>query len=629
MSTTAPQLLSRKTNGAPSSGQPTGQAKGKESQKKSSSRGGRDRTGNDHGQSRNSRRAPSSGEKVVVRRLPPGMTETEFTTILGSEWAVGKGLVDWFYYAPGKVSSDAAKPSLPARAYLHLTKKDSTMALNEVVRSATWEDAKSTFTSPSLIAPPALEFAIYKKVPNAKKRTDARQGTIDQDPEFMAFLEGLANPAPAAEAEETDDAAKADTKVTTTPLVEYLKEKKANKGRDSGKGSKHSRQESGTGKGKGAAKDDEASSRKKGRDAKGEKSNKPTKDNVKILTKKSASEKTTETSEKPDSASFPASANGGDAPKSRRAGIAAAARLLQRDLGLSPGSAHRRARQDAAKADSDGGKAPTTPGAKSDTASSTNEPVETPTTPTDTAPRASSAASSAPTSAPTVPKNTSGGRRNRGGRNADKTKVVDATSGANPTPANPPIILKKKPEPEVTTAETIKETAMVETSSTAAPNKPATKASSAKSAGNKKSGSITPGATRGFVKHANSSQGVTESVLREALQAFGAVASLELDKRKGFAYVEFADHDSLVKAASASPITVAQGAVQVMERKDKKPAPTAGASGSASPSTTADKPSGGRARRGRGGGGGKNNAGNSVSKEGGQQSAANATASGG
>jgi regulator of nonsense transcripts 3 len=88
---------------------------GKENAKKSSSRGGRDRSGNDHGQSRGSRRPPSSGEKVVVRRLPPGMTEAEFTSILGAEWAVGKGSVDWFSYAPGKVSSEygSLTPSMP------------------------------------------------------------------------------------------------------------------------------------------------------------------------------------------------------------------------------------------------------------------------------------------------------------------------------------------------------------------------------------------------------------------------------------------------------------------------------------------------------------------------------------
>ncbi len=59
-------------------------------------------------------RAPAQGEKIVVRRLPPAMTEDEFTTILGEEWRIGQGKIDWFSYWPGKVSqqSVAALPSL-------------------------------------------------------------------------------------------------------------------------------------------------------------------------------------------------------------------------------------------------------------------------------------------------------------------------------------------------------------------------------------------------------------------------------------------------------------------------------------------------------------------------------------
>lgn len=42
--------------------------------------------------------------KVVVRRLAPGLTEEEFKTILGDEWKVGNGKIDWFSYGPGKDS---------------------------------------------------------------------------------------------------------------------------------------------------------------------------------------------------------------------------------------------------------------------------------------------------------------------------------------------------------------------------------------------------------------------------------------------------------------------------------------------------------------------------------------------
>ena len=46
------------------------------------------------------------GEKVVVRRLPPGLTEDEFVAIVGDDWKVGHGRVGWFSYQPGKVSQE-------------------------------------------------------------------------------------------------------------------------------------------------------------------------------------------------------------------------------------------------------------------------------------------------------------------------------------------------------------------------------------------------------------------------------------------------------------------------------------------------------------------------------------------
>lgn len=44
--------------------------------------------------------------KVVVRRLAPGLTETEFLAHIGDQWRVGQGKVDWFMYKPGKDSKE-------------------------------------------------------------------------------------------------------------------------------------------------------------------------------------------------------------------------------------------------------------------------------------------------------------------------------------------------------------------------------------------------------------------------------------------------------------------------------------------------------------------------------------------
>lgn len=51
-------------------------------------------------------KAHNEGEKLVIRRLPPGMTEAEFLSILGGEWELGKGKVDWFSFSEGKISTE-------------------------------------------------------------------------------------------------------------------------------------------------------------------------------------------------------------------------------------------------------------------------------------------------------------------------------------------------------------------------------------------------------------------------------------------------------------------------------------------------------------------------------------------
>ncbi len=51
-------------------------------------------------------KAQAEGKKVVLRRLPPGMTADECWAILGEEWAVGKGKVDWARYDDGEISNE-------------------------------------------------------------------------------------------------------------------------------------------------------------------------------------------------------------------------------------------------------------------------------------------------------------------------------------------------------------------------------------------------------------------------------------------------------------------------------------------------------------------------------------------
>ncbi|KAI2463339.1 Smg-4/UPF3 family-domain-containing protein [Annulohypoxylon bovei var. microspora] len=566
----------------------------------------------------NKAKEPPRGKKVIIRRLPPGITDVEFWAILGDEWKRGNGKVDWTRFQDGQVSQDPSNPSSPARCYLQVLRIDDIPVLAEIVQRSIWEDDKRTFNDPALVGPPYLEVSIYQKVPTTKRRMDSKQGTIDQDPDFMAFLDSLTQDPAVKEVEAeqvAEDSLKDSVKVTTTPLVEYLKEKKANKGKEttSAKSSKHGRHESQGGKPKGSQED----SKKKIKESKtekaekaAEKDEKKAKEPVKLLTKKAAAQ---EAAEAAKSTPTPSKTIEEAAPKSRRANIAAAAKILQRDLGLSPGSAHRRARQDAAKAEA---AAKVDVGKEKDSKDPVSVAPTAPSQPT----------SSAPPSAPTAPKAqaTEGSRRSRGAKAAkqnasgDTAKGKDnASSATKPAPVTTPVILKRKDDtpPAGPASTTPASSASTNPTPPTGPKAATGKASTSKSGPSQKKGSgqpsITAGATRAFVKHANPSQGVTEPLLKQAMEVYGPVTFVEIDKRKGFAYVDFGDHDTLVKAVTASPVSVAQGTVQVLERKEiKKPAqaPTQPAAEKASNDAPPDRPKRGGRGRGRRGGGNANNA---------------------
>lgn len=438
------------------------------------------------------------------------------------------------------------------------------MTLSEAVRNSVFEDAQNTFTNSCLIGPPSVEFSPYGRTPGGRRRVDARAGTIDQDPEFMAFLEGLANPTSSKDGNADtigDGASGKPEKVTTTPLVQYLKDKKANKHKEAAvKAAK--KQEAAIAKGK-SAKDTPSSedAKRKGKDVKVEKSvERAAKEAVKILnreaTLKLAAEREAATQKNgasaSDSTAHPKLDLGRVPGRQRGAVIAAHIRMLQRDLGLSPAQAHRQVRRDtddARKAERAAAVAKTT----TETKETPTPAVQSPTVPT--APKAAIAAQ--PNSRRSRAKATSSSNE------TDSSKGSSSTASSAPPTHPTPVVLLKKPAPTPPTPTPAAQPAK----SAPAPNprKPQNTAVPSE------------GATQAFIKHANPSQGVTEALLKEAMEKFGAVSMVEIDKRKGFAYVDFIDSAGLKKAMAANPISVAQGTVQVMQRKgtalppEKKP----------------------------------------------------------
>ncbi|KAL8895185.1 MAG: hypothetical protein Q9207_008271 [Kuettlingeria erythrocarpa] len=484
--------------------------------------------------------------KLVIRRLPPGLTEAEFQTALGSEWKVGNGKVDWAIFKAGKVSKDPAKPSKPSRAYLNLTKQEYISALSESARNTTFNDSKNTSKDSALRGPPSVEFAPYRKIPRTRTRKDARQGTIDQDSEFIEFLESLTNPV--SKAASVDQSSKSKEKITTTPLIQYLKEKKANKGKESAvaavKGAKHARQGSKDSPPNSTPSSDKSSPAKAvpstasvpdKRSAQAIMVEKAARDAARIVNKQTPiASKPQPPSPASTSSAVPAvtAATSPLAEKKRERGSAsAAASILRRDLGIATSAGGRGGRR--------GG-----PLGQNRPSSTTSGQVTSAVTSQKDATKAADSVVS-PASAPTI------------GSLATTPDAI-STAAQSPHTSQPPT------GPAASRIPPRGQAAPPAASAVSTAPKPAPAPSTA---------------TQAFLKHANPSQGITEPLLEEAFAAYGAVKSVEIDRKKGSAYVDFEEPGGLQKAIKASPVKVAQGQVIVLERRMGPSPPTRNARG--------------------------------------------------
>ncbi|KAL8946827.1 MAG: hypothetical protein Q9222_006827 [Ikaeria aurantiellina] len=486
--------------------------------------------------------------KLVIRRLPPGLSEMEFQTALGDEWNVGNGKVDWAAYKPGKVSKDLSKPSRPSRAYINVMKQEYISLLADKVRSTRFHDANGTSKDPVLLGPPSLDYAPYGRIPHSRIRKDARQGTIDQDQEFIDFLESLTNPVsrPTTVDQRTGPESKAKEKVKTTPLIQFIKDKKANKAKEgtttTPKAVKHARQTSKDTVASPAGNTDKKSPAKviaptvqpEKRSAQAIMVEKAARDAARVPSKQALTPNKTPApsgaSASPIAPPIAAPASPLAEKKRERGSASAAANILRRDLGIGNTPGGRGGRRGLPPMQ--GKNTPTNVSQNTPaTSAQSNDPktvgdatnnatpdVSSETTKSPAAPSAPAAASTQPSPTPQPPTGPSASRGSRSG--------VPPSAASTSNAPSPPV----KPHP-ATAAST-----------------PST-------------------ATQAFLKHANPSQGITEPLLKEAFTAFGAVKSVEIDRKKGSAYVDFEEPDGLQKAIKASPVKVAQGQVVVLERR--------------------------------------------------------------
>ncbi|KAL3153031.1 hypothetical protein ABBQ38_012055 [Trebouxia sp. C0009 RCD-2024] len=160
--------------------------------------------------------------KVVVRKLPPAIAQEEVQAAID---VVCQGKYDWFTFVPGKVSLKRIKHS---RAYLNF------LDASEVFRF------KSQFAGHAFVNKKGaqyrclVEYAPYQRIPREKAKEDPREGTYENDADFIAFkqqMEGDPELLPSAEVqldlkEQAKKAmAEAAPKLKVTPLMQFLHDK--------------------------------------------------------------------------------------------------------------------------------------------------------------------------------------------------------------------------------------------------------------------------------------------------------------------------------------------------------------------------------------------------------------------
>lgn len=159
--------------------------------------------------------------KVIVRRLPPDITEERFR-----ETITPFPDHTYFYLAPG---DHTLGPLGCSRAYIAFEKEEEIVLFRDQYDGMILEGEKGSKYRA------IVEFAPYQGIPK-KRKPDYRCGTIGKDSDFQLFLQSLENrtePRPSVNLEtylEELEASKIQD-VQVTPLIEYLREKRSGRGR--------------------------------------------------------------------------------------------------------------------------------------------------------------------------------------------------------------------------------------------------------------------------------------------------------------------------------------------------------------------------------------------------------------
>uniref|UniRef100_A0A1B6EXS5 UPF3 domain-containing protein n=1 Tax=Cuerna arida TaxID=1464854 RepID=A0A1B6EXS5_9HEMI len=163
--------------------------------------------------------------KIVVRRLPPSMTEEQFKNQVSP-----LPDIDYFYFVPADMS---LTPNAFCRAYINFVDQADLFIFTQKFDGYVFLDSKGTEY------PAVVEFAPFQRIPKNRpnRKKDPKVGTIEADPSFIAFKERLE--AESLENKTTVNASKQHFFETSlvpekkeainTPLLDFVKHRRAEK----------------------------------------------------------------------------------------------------------------------------------------------------------------------------------------------------------------------------------------------------------------------------------------------------------------------------------------------------------------------------------------------------------------
>ncbi|KAH8112273.1 Smg-4/UPF3 family-domain-containing protein [Phellopilus nigrolimitatus] len=172
--------------------------------------------------------------KTVVRRLPPNLPEDIFWQSV-QPWVTDE-TASWKTFYPGKIRKKYNKENVPSRAYIAFRDAEQLAIFGQAYDGHLFRD-KAVSTGNESYA--VVEFAPHQKVPPEKKKADPRNGTIEQDEDYISYVASFNAPPKPSESDALETLIAASQHTThpqepkSTPLLDALRaEKQAQRDRE-------------------------------------------------------------------------------------------------------------------------------------------------------------------------------------------------------------------------------------------------------------------------------------------------------------------------------------------------------------------------------------------------------------